>query len=150
MGRWDSEDKSLYYDGMKVRDGKVIDPHPIVDTRNQVTAIKKYVDGYMTALDSGDVPPPNGGDCWDCLMLHKDSAKDTTGHITSHMDEGYYVPSLVVNAIKMFPVSQAAQWYLGAIWNDETVKRDFFTSIERKQIKKSLLRYIKRQLGIVA
>lgn len=82
------------------------------DKRNaaMLTRIRKYVDGYMAAMSSADgLPSPNGGDCWFCLMFDRAPAGSVSGaagatsdpeHLRAHMRERYYVPSLLVNALR--------------------------------------------------
>ena len=64
--------------------------------------IKKYVD----LITEDNLPIPNNGDCWYCLMT-TDKDKKTLGdafgdtsHLISHLEEGYVVGSLLVNAMR--------------------------------------------------
>lgn len=106
--------------------------------------VRKYVKGFVTALLAGKIPAPGAGDCWACngvLPGHGD-------HIQQHVDESYYVPSLLVNAIDAFPVSiivrQRVGELLGAIPGDDK----FLDDVTRSQVTSSLTRYLKRELGI--
>jgi hypothetical protein len=69
----------------------------------QKTRVNGYVRDYMAAL-ADRLPAPSGGDCWYCCMISQDGKPlgDHTdhSHIEDHISEGYYVPSLLVNALK--------------------------------------------------
>ena len=64
--------------------------------------IKKYVD----LITEDNLPIPSNGDCWYCLMKEVKTGKplgDCTSdkdHLISHMEEGYVVGSLLVNAMR--------------------------------------------------
>lgn len=95
---------SLFYDGMRISaNGLPLKPKPTKKYEKQVKAIKKqskeYAKNYVEALKAGLIDYPNGGDCWACSM--RDSEGNTRmgeSHLIDHMQEKYYVPSLLVNA----------------------------------------------------
>ena len=113
--------------------------------------IKKYADGFMKALISGKVPAPSGGDCWYCLMKDKDGKTvfNDKEHIISHMDEKYYVPSLLWNMMENGNISMIAKsnicHYMG-MHEFGVYELDFIND----QIKKALVKYVRRQLGMVS
>lgn len=86
-------------------------------TAKLVKRIGKFVDAYMLAFDAGDVPKPGSGDCWGCLMVSKDG-KGIMGadHLLQHLEESYFVPSLLQRAFERFPVSRAAMAYVSDKW----------------------------------
>lgn len=108
-GVWYMADGSLFYDGMTVgADGLDItgskDP---ADYEQKLKALKKqarkYAKDFVAALQAGKIGMPSAGDCWFCSMRTQDGASlgDSTGdrnHIYMHMQESYFVPSLLVNA----------------------------------------------------
>lgn len=129
--------------------------------------IAAFTKGYMAAFMAGDVPAPSGGDCWFCLMTVTNGngagkglgeASHDTDHILSHIEQKYYVPSLLNRAVKRFPVSQAANHCIAAMWSKEvppeyaTMSRidimGGFKDIAHEQLQKSLKRYINEQLGM--
>lgn len=118
--------------------------------------IKKYVDGFIKALVKGEVESPNGGDCWYCLMRGEDGVSlgektHNQDHILDHMTESCYVPSLLYNAIEAFGVSIYVKSLIGQLWNDSGYTMSTWEEgIFSDQVKSSLTRYIKRQLGIAA
>jgi hypothetical protein len=54
--------------------------------------IKKYAKAY--AEQFRDMDMPSGGDCWYCSLFQK----HTSDHLISHMEDEYYVPSLLLLA----------------------------------------------------
>jgi hypothetical protein len=80
------------------------------DVHNKATrkAIDKYVKDFRFPQTRQQMEDLGGidvaGDCWYCGMTLENgqSMGDFSGsdHLESHMDEKYYVPSLVVNAVK--------------------------------------------------
>ena len=105
-GVWYLHDGSLYDDGMTVdRDGLnvngAVDP---AKYEKQLTAIKKqarkYAKDFVKALQAGQVDYPSGGDCWACAFKGPKGQEAFPGsnHIQDHIDESYFVPSLLVNA----------------------------------------------------
>jgi hypothetical protein len=142
---------ATYADGIvwngKAWDGEGEDPKELAKL---VKRIKTFVDAYMLAFEAGDIAAPNNGDCWGCLMVSKDG-KGIMGneHLVSHMEENYFVPSLLARAIDRFPVSQMAKAYISDKWAG-TNNGGYFASIGREQLHKSLYRYMKEKLGMAA
>jgi len=117
--------------------------------------IKKYVDGYMKQLLTRKLPQPGNGDCWYCLFKDKDGRTwgdlgNKSSHIIEHFKDKYYVPSLLMNAIKEIPISDAASSSVGywLKYHDQECK--WFEDIGKEQVRKSLTRYLKRRLGMAA
>jgi hypothetical protein len=153
---WESGDVHVFEDGITIHDGGTVtgdgaDPKEIEKLRKQAG---RYADAFVTALFEGKVPAPSNGDCWFCLFREVGTGKTwgelgDNSHILGHFDEGYYVPSLLVRAVEVFPISPIAQDVLHKIWIGESA-HDWSGGIARNQIRKSLYRYLKRQLGLAA
>lgn len=106
-----SED-TPYFDGIELSyNGRVLNAKKDKNekiVKQQTSMLKKidsYVSGFMKKIEEGKLPEPSGGDCWFCSMKTKEGTTlgDTTNdnqHLLDHMKEKYYVPSLLVNAIK--------------------------------------------------
>jgi hypothetical protein len=113
--------------------------------------IKVYVSGFINALFAGKVPRPSGGDCWYCLMKTKEGKTmdeiSKSDHIVKHIRQKYYVPSLLMNAIKAYPVSMMANQTLGGIWG-YTERIDLADDLAKRQLSSSLRRYIYRNVGL--
>lgn len=102
-GVWYMGDGSLFYDGMVVdADGVPLEPRQPDGYERKLKTIKKqakeYATGYVAALKAGAVDYPSGGDCWFCLGRTVAGGNGSTEHIRHHIEEKYYVPSLLVNA----------------------------------------------------
>lgn len=108
-GVWYLGDGSLFSDGVTVdRDGLNIDgaKDPAKYERELAKVKKmarKYAKDFVQALNDGKVAMPSGGDCWHCALRtdNKESLGDATknnDHLYHHIEEGYFVPSLLVNA----------------------------------------------------
>lgn len=126
----------------------------IIKFNNQ---INKYCTDFVNALFEGKVKEPSNGCCWMCLMKEVETGKplgEISGnqdHILSHIKEKYYVPSLLMNAIEAYPISPIAKSVLGGLWGKcEKMQGNSWDSIAKDQIKKSIRRYVKRQLNMVS
>lgn len=147
--------------------GEAEDPKGIMRLKRQIS---RYAHAYINALMSGELPAPGAGDCWFCAMTITSPKKDKgkglgeayhdTEHLTSHMQEKYYVPALLMRAVKRFPVSRVAEGVLAELWGGNnpmdaypTIQKIFGSSwgnIAREQLQRSLRRYITEQFGMQA
>lgn len=123
FGNWDTPNAHTrpYADGMVIypssEGGWTTDPDTEMDkalaeaeVHNKALrkAIAKYVKDFRfpqtqrEIFDLGGID--TGGDCWDCGMVLENGQTmgdfTESDHLTNHMKEGYYVPSLVLNAVK--------------------------------------------------
>lgn len=135
-------------------DGAGEDPKAKLKLKRRIAA---YAANYMRALDDGKVATPSAGDCMFCGLHEVGSGKPMgdrqIDHLQSHMDEAYYVPSLLANAIQRFPVSPAAKWYLGSFWDktaDEATRQSCRAAGKTcaDQLLKALRRYLNEQFGM--
>ena len=152
---WDREkDESLVYeDGIMINTltnevtgiGKLSD---VKKRQKLIRQINKYANDFVTEFVTGNIPEPSGGDCWGCLMKDE-NGKTALGsdHFLLHIEEKYYVPSLLMNAIDEFPVSHAATWVIAEKWCNSQ-NAEFVYDIFKDQAKKSIVKYIKRQLKL--
>ncbi len=114
----------------------------------------RYARKFVAALFAGEVPAPSGGDCWHCHLQTGNGQSlgeslDSPDHILRHMDNDYFVPSLAVNAVNRFPVSDAARQDLSHIWGQHD-SGHFMPDIAERQIRNSIRRYVKEKLGLSA
>jgi len=107
----------IFEDGITVmEDGSIQGGREVVKGEDQkvIRECRRYAREYVKAMEDGKVNAPSGGDCWDCALREVTSNRpmgEVSGHsyhIKSHMEEKYYVPSLLARAIEVFPVSQFA------------------------------------------
>ena len=86
--------------------------------------------------------PPSSGDCLYC-QVELQGTKPDASHLLSHMEEGYVVPSLVINALhhsKCAPIHRAAAF--GAAPQ--------FVGITRDTVRRAVRRYLKTRLTIAS
>jgi len=164
----------VFADGMKLLpDGTIEGAGPPVGQLKKLNKeILKYSRNYIKALFAGKVGKPGPGDCWYCVMrtdkvISKEPlivqgrmvspSKETLGeatrntdHLLSHFEEKYYVPSLLVRAIEVFRVSQWAMWALGELWGEMDNTHGFGDNLVKQQLRSSLRRYLRRQLGLAS
>jgi len=71
------------------------------------TKLRKQIADYCKALVAAlPLPKPSGGDCWYCYFREQETGlplgevnKDTD-HLKSHLEDNYFVPSLVWRALE--------------------------------------------------
>lgn len=172
----DPAQKHAFADGITIRGegGTVVGAAPAVDLKARAAerkAIAAYVTNYMAALTAGDVPPPGPGDCWFCLLALKPEgatrsdlprggaprwgelrhrADDPGHHLRAHLDEDYYVPSLLLRALEVMgagPIHQdAVLWYMhGQPAGHGYAER--WTAPLLRDAARMLRRYMLRELG---
>jgi len=106
---WYLSDGSLFYDGVIVDSdglpvGESVDPTALEDKLKVAKKqAREYARNFVKALKAGSVPQPSSGDCWFCSMKTEESvtlgdATKNAAHIINHIEEGYFVPWLLVNA----------------------------------------------------
>ena len=116
--------------------------------------IRKYSKAFVDALHNGEVGKPSEMDCFDCGMLDRGKSPNPgDSHLLSHIEESYFVPSLVVNAITAFPISEVGKATLYYTWNSSKslnpLYHDCFSDLAWNQIEKSIRRYLYQKLGLV-
>jgi len=117
--------------------------------------INKYVKGYVKALVAGDIDSPSAGDCWYCAMQTEsgeslgDATRDT-GHLVSHFEESYYVPSLLMNAHKLYNNAMCiiSQDAMARLWQTGEELSDWQENILGRDVKALLTKYLKKQFEI--
>ena len=98
----------------------------------------------MKKLLAGKLSMPFGVDCWYCAVFAQKGNKVDNEHLISHFKDRYYVSSLIVRAIEMYPVSPIAKITLSNLFRGRTDN----TVFRVEQLKKSLYRYICKQFDI--
>lgn len=142
-----------FTEGMKINKKEVVEggmsAEDISKIRTLHKQVKKYARDYVSSLLKGEVPAPSSGDCMICRIRELEDS-DGPKHLQSHIEEPYYVPSLLVNAMCRHPVSKVAQWTIGELWSGkETCNRH--TSMDEVvgiQLRGSIEQYMRHGLGI--
>jgi hypothetical protein len=171
-GRWIWQDKGIWSIGTRGRrklyeDGVIITANGKIigggDSRKAKAELRRrkevqsYCKRFALALVEGKVKPPGAGDCFYCQMVEVDSKKplgDATNnhdHLQSHIKESYFVPSLLVNAgqDEWAPISPIVRSCIGEVWSGKPI-HDNLKGIVIRQVTKTLEKYIKHRLGLVA
>jgi len=147
----------IYQDGMRIGpygaiygDGKQKEYKRV---QKETKAIQAYAKAFAAKMVKGEIPPPDAGDCWYCLMRDKEGkslgelSRDK-GHIREHIKEKYYVPSLLRNAMEKVPTSIYTGHQIYGIWRGEdrfAASRDKYLE---QEITRILVKYLKRELNI--
>jgi hypothetical protein len=146
-----------FADGVTITaDGVISGADMSTDYKALQARAKRYTDSYIKALDSGKVPAPSNGDCWYCSMrtdTGKPLVEVTSGcdHVMSHIEEGYYVPSLLARAIERFPVAPVAKWYLSDRWaGTNNCGDNGIREAAVRQLRSSLRRYVRSQINLAS
>lgn len=122
------------------QDGTVTGLDPISNgeiRKRMIKRIKQFARSYIKDLAAGNIESPGPGDCFYCHL----DFPNTFDHLESHMDESYFVPSLIVNAIDYHDISILAKSAIGRVWQGETL-HDFEVSILLDQGFTSLWKYM--------
>ena len=134
---------TLYNNGTIKGQGK--DPKETIKLTKRV---KQYSKDYAKEFMKGNVTAPSNGDCWGCLF-HKDGksaiAKD---HIFSHLEDKYYVPSMLYNMFDSGYLSQYAKGVICEVWNGKPIDNLDSLELVEEQIQKSIYKFCARDLGL--
>ena len=163
LGKNLNENKEhVFQDGIMVyRDGRVEGAGEDGAQRKAAKltkAVKSYVTGYITALFAGKVEKPSNGDCWHCCMKTQDGRTlgEASGdnHMHHHIEESYYVPSIIVRAADMFGASFYTRTVLGDLLGYTQHFKDGnlgdMRDIAQRDLSSVLQRYVLRQVGMAA
>jgi len=170
---WDARNRVPFYDGIIVdsygyaqRDRKSgPSKSKLAKHEREVAKIKKmidnYVNGYIGAMEQGEVPMPGNGDCWYCLLrtqdgktmgdsmttLHEDgslSQEASNGHLFDHIEERYYVPSLAVNALRERGYQDIGIYiHLGM---DQDTGKMGTARMSKDTVKRDLVKYMRKRM----
>lgn len=165
-GVWYLEQRSdwtrigVYEDRLTIHpDGTITNMKPLSDTKKLAKLRKQvntYAAAYIQAFRDDKVPAPGPGDCLFCRMHEVKTDKPLgevtkdTWHVMGHIEENYFVPSLLMNAMEALPHSQVMEWTLAEKWNNPERRNIHTPEFVYDQLKKILARYILRQLGQVS
>ena len=119
--------------------------------RKLTARINKYAHEFARALVDGKIPAPDSGDCWYCSMFPQGSGSD---HLTSHLDENYLVPSLLLRAIESKPLCRLSMGVLGSLWGKNDLPASDIGTWEKdillRDVPRTIAHYFKHELNIAA
>jgi len=156
---WKLENDVVFEDGMMLHaDGSISgygeNPKALLALKRKV---QNYARKFIEAMKAGKIVPPSQGDCLGCQFSDKtrivsgEAPKNPFEHIQSHIEENYFVPTLLVNAVN-WRGSQMNRWVIESVWypNDLKDSAAFHSSQtwQWKEIQKNLTRYLYRELGL--
>lgn len=167
------EDGSRYYgewiDSAQYRDGMTIEPGGSLQAykaerfaefqesgldrteRDQRADVRAYVAGFVAHIKENGLDQPSGGDCWGCAMRAtadvglKSGETLGTGHYLDHMEEGYYVPSLLYNAIEWAGYRDPALTF--RMYTEDYFR--FSRESAKNVLTRTLTRFLYSRLGLV-
>ena len=153
LRNYENDIEYIFEDGITIRpDGSVINAG--VDTRREdrklLARIKKYSTLYVDKLLAGKIGQPGPGDCWGCLF-ESDGNENPLGtdHLLQHLEENYFVPSLLVKAVKPGRVCLMTRDGIARLLSGETIS-DWQAEIVRRDVYKALYSYLKVNLTSLA
>jgi hypothetical protein len=103
-----------------------------------IKKIKAYTKKFIAALP---VDPPDGGDCWICIAERSSRNEYTdvdVSHLISHIEEDYFVPTLLLNAMERKGMTQL--WQATAFGHNTFLRLD--DSYVQQSFKRALYEYL--------
>jgi hypothetical protein len=145
-----------YVDGLRIDyAGNVLnEPEEDAEAFRILTLTKQindYAKNFVAALLEGKVGMPGPGDCWFCYVgENQKSMGDIVGdhdHLIGHLEESYFVPTLVIRAVNIHGSIAAHEWVMGRLFNHGT-KSEWLAGIWAEQTRKALVAYLKNRLAV--
>lgn len=132
-----------YADGITMHSDGTVTGAGAPDTAGEVRKLRRaagrYASRYVEALYAGEIGRPDAGDCLFCSMFERDSDRPSADHMLSHIEESYFVPSLVHNALRSGGSIAARQ----AVHNLQSGQVSVsWAGIVRDQITRAIRRYV--------
>ena len=158
--RWEAT--WVYRDGITIHpDGAVAGAAPkeeVAEVQKKRKQVRAYATRFVQALAAGEVPSPSNGDCWYCLFHTEDGrslgeATKDDSHLWAHIEENYYVPSLLWNALEGGNISNMAYNWLRWCQQGRPEENKFLSNWDGlfgDQVKKALVKFLYKQLGLGA
>lgn len=140
----DGHPVSRFYNNMEIdlASGSVI--HVELGKDHERELLKRKLTKYLDGLKSVAEPiHPGAGDCWGCLLINQKTGKPDgfgTSHLLSHLDEGYYVGSLIINALRECGLSDIGIYLYYNEWKRNGKTPD--------PVIRAVRRHFKRNLGL--
>lgn len=140
-----------YADGMTVYYDPDIAPTgaATLTARDQDKATRKMIAAYAKhcADHLQDIGTPSNADCLYCFMQPLDDMTGDAEHLRSHIEESYYVPSLIITALRQNGATDLIWSTTWAIMDGAGTGR-WPEDIAREQVKRSVKKYLTRRLGL--
>lgn len=162
LGLWYVNNDTLFEDGMTIEpNGKIKGGLPVSKTKKLLAfrkEVRQFASEFTDAFLDGKVPKPGLGDCFYCGLRDTATKKPVgdvfqdQGHLRSHVEEKYFVPSLLWNALEFCGASIATKQTVQAIWEDKPEHMFWKKEDEyfRAELRKYIARYMIKHLGQAA
>jgi hypothetical protein len=145
-----------YQDGITITRFDNVRGAPSKTATNKLQSLRKqigeYARDYTAKLKAGELSPPNGGDCWYCLMFDSGIAPGgrsaNATHLTEHVQENYFVPSLVFNALAA--MGDGGIRRQGVLDIMQGGPKSFTQDIALQDTPRAIRRYILKSCGMAA
>lgn len=157
---YDKDHSVPYADGMMIMpDGSTKGSATPEETKQRQILRKRilrFSAEYVKQMQADKIPAPSTGDCFYCGMSVAEGANKGKGlgdaihdtdHLMSHLDEGYFVPSLLVRALEYKPVSQMVRGWVGWKWKVHNTDCYWIESLAVRDLRTSLKRYLFHSFG---
>lgn len=155
-GRWflGSNGSTIEFaDGLTIKpDGTIAGGKAPSQAENE-KALQKRIKVYCDKLGAAlPLPKPGAGDCFYCQMrevktgLPLGECSHNTGHLESHLEEGYFVPSLVWRSLEFNgcnPQGGGCAWF-DVAFGDGRMTKTFGADTVKRMVRK----YLRRQFGL--
>ena len=150
--------KVWYVDGIPFKDGITLHNNGMIEGQGKdpketiklTKRVKQYSKDYAKEFMKGNIPKPSNGDCWGCLFHKEGKPTIARDHILSHLDDKYYVPSMLH---KMFDSGCLSQYALAVIceaWNGNPIDDTYSPGLVSRQIEKAIYKFCARDLGLAS
>ena len=136
-----------FEDGMVINRKPKVKPNLDAEQRTLRKKVFAFAKEYVRQLRDGEMPAPGPGDCLICAMEKQGGMKGHEDHILSHLEEGYYVPRIMYNALETMPSSVAMKACVQARWTGDDAGH-FDMDFVWTQILRCLRKYLLRQVGL--
>jgi len=94
---WWKDGITLHENGKVTGDASALE---LSNARRIRRVFRQYAKDYMNEAMQGELPAPDSGDCFLCQMEAQSESPASSNHLLSHVEEGYFVPSLLIAALK--------------------------------------------------
>lgn len=143
---WNQGASILFTDGDKIRNGWLTAQAKKAGSKTERDALslQKRI-GKFATLCASKLPlkVPGPGDCFYCQAARSNPEFGGTGHLISHMEEGYIVPSLVLNALT--EANQGDLIKAAAFGQSGTAS---WLDYARRDVKSAVRKYLKRRFNL--
>ena len=130
--------EGVFYDGIQFDSAGTQISEIKADNAKERGKMKLRIKNYCNLVTENNIPTPNNGDCWYCLMKTAEGKAlgDSSGnndHLLSHIEEGYLHGSILVNAMRE------------AGYNDSQIGLHYHLRLH-KNFRSSLQKYLTKRL----